>query len=177
LYSVQVSPTGSLTTKSQGQFTFNPPDTPYQKISQVRQLDSANVEVNTHVLVLSISELLVEKHTIRNNDDNGVVESWTEISVVQNENVMQAVASSGGRLAKTGSGGVPKLSGSTPGSATVTFYDFTGADMVPSTGTDGSEVVGTVYNMASEDVGANKFIQVKTIGGFSFVDVEDCATA
>lgn len=76
-----------------------------------------------------------------------------------------------GRIFKTRAGGIPALSGSTPGSAVCDLYFFDGSSLSAATGSYVSE---TIYNMSSAAVGATKFIQVKYIDGFWFVDVESC---
>jgi hypothetical protein len=73
----------------------------------------------------------------------------------------------GGLVAKSPGGGIGAMSGTTPGSATCTLYNFDGTSLTAGD-TD------TVFNMASTAVAANKFLQVKSIQGHWFVDVEDC---
>lgn len=71
-------------------------------------------------------------------------------------------------VAKTGSA-ISAISGSTPGSGTVTVYKLV-SGVLETTG-----VTLTVYNMAGE-VAANTFIQCKTdFNGVAYVDVENCA--
>lgn len=71
-------------------------------------------------------------------------------------------------VAKTGSA-ISAISGSTPGSGTVTVYKLV-SGVLETTG-----VTLTVYNMAGE-VAENAFIQCKTdFNGVPWVDVENCA--
>lgn len=74
-----------------------------------------------------------------------------------------------GRVGKTASGGVPALSGSTPGKATdVVLYSFDGTTL-----TAGETV--TAYNISSVAVGGNKWVLLKRVlGGWWFVDTESC---
>lgn len=74
-----------------------------------------------------------------------------------------------GKVAKTGGSGIPAMSGTTPGSATVTLYEFD-VDAVSLAAGD----TVTAYHIGSTAVGNNKFIQVKWIDGGWFVDVESC---
>lgn len=73
-----------------------------------------------------------------------------------------------GWIAQTGASGVPAISGSTPGSATVTLYA-----MVSGVLTSLSATV-TAYNMTATAVGASKFIGITWRSGGWFVDLESC---
>jgi hypothetical protein len=75
---------------------------------------------------------------------------------------------SGTALAKSGGSGIPALSGSTPGSGTVTLYSFNGTTLSATTTTV------TAYNMTSGAVAANAWLQLKLIAGYWFIDVEGC---
>jgi hypothetical protein len=72
------------------------------------------------------------------------------------------------RIAKTGAGGIDMMDTLTPGSATVTLYDFDGSTIAA-----GDDV--TCYNLMSGDVSANTFIIVGMVaGGYYFVVAEAC---
>lgn len=80
-------------------------------------------------------------------------------------------------IAYTGAGGVPALSGATPGSATVTLQRFDSSDdLENATDTNGDAVTVTAYNLANEAVAANVYVQLKQEGitGRLLVDFEAC---
>lgn len=72
------------------------------------------------------------------------------------------------RLAKTGGGGIPAISGTTPGSAAVTFQKFDGTNLSARTETI------TAFNLSSSAVGANKTVILEWVSGYPFVVWEDC---
>jgi hypothetical protein len=72
-------------------------------------------------------------------------------------------------VGKTGGSGVPAMTGSTPGSGTVTLYTYNGATLTATSQTVQAK------NEASTAAGANKFVQMKIgPGGYPFLDFEDC---
>jgi hypothetical protein len=73
------------------------------------------------------------------------------------------------RPAKAPAGGIPALSGATPGSATVTFYTWDGTSF-----SLGSETA-TAKNVYGSAVGANKLVWVTRWRGTWFVLTEACA--
>jgi hypothetical protein len=73
-----------------------------------------------------------------------------------------------GYLARTGTGGVPAMSGTTPGQADVTLYEFDGTTL-----SLGSDTL-TAYNMVPAAVGANKVVLLHWANGYPFVVVEPC---
>ncbi len=82
--------------------------------------------------------------------------------------VMYAIDPRDTRIAKTGSTGVPALSGTTPGhSDNVTIYTFDGTSLSQS-------APMSVYNISTTAVGANKWLIVQRIGQYWFVIVEAC---
>jgi hypothetical protein len=74
-----------------------------------------------------------------------------------------------GKVAKAGAGGVAALSGSTPGTATVTLYTFDGTTLA-------AGATATAYNLAPSAVAANAWIMLKWVDGYWFVDYEACPT-
>lgn len=78
-------------------------------------------------------------------------------------------AGSGVRVAKNGGTAIAAMSGSTPGSGTVTMYTFNGTTLV-STGT-----TATAFNMhPTETVSADAWLKVCDIDGHPFVFWEPC---
>jgi hypothetical protein len=75
------------------------------------------------------------------------------------------------KFAKSGSGGVPALSGSTPGSALITLYDLDVAAS-PVTLTAGDQVMG--FNASTTAVGGNKWLVAAPCDGGWAVIVESC---
>jgi hypothetical protein len=73
-----------------------------------------------------------------------------------------------GRLAFTGSGGIPSRSGTTAGSATVTEVYLSGTTLTTMTNTF------TAINMSTRNVGANIYIGVTWRAGAWHCDWEDC---
>jgi hypothetical protein len=73
-----------------------------------------------------------------------------------------------GYLARTGTGGVPAMSGTTPGHADVTLYEFDGTTLTLSGDTL------TAYNMVPAAVAANKVVLLHWANGYPFVVVEPC---
>jgi len=73
----------------------------------------------------------------------------------------------GSKVAQTPAGGIPAMSGATPGSATCTIFDFNGTTIA-----SGRSV--KVFNMASGAIGASKYIVITLIDGCWFIIVEAC---
>jgi len=81
--------------------------------------------------------------------------------------------------ARTGASGIPALTGSTPGAATVTLYRINssgGLEAVPMDATTDRTV--TAYNLSSEAVAADTYIQIKREAATKkyLVDFEDCGS-
>lgn len=70
-------------------------------------------------------------------------------------------------IAKTPTGGIPAMTGVTPGKSACRIYGFDGTVLYDSLRDE------DIYNM-SGTVGGSKYIQVKLIDGYYFVDVEAC---
>lgn len=73
-------------------------------------------------------------------------------------------------IAKTPSGGIAAMSGTTPGSATCRIWN-----RGPTGALVDSLVDVTVYNMSGSAVAGTKYIQAKRIDGVLWVDVESCS--
>jgi hypothetical protein len=72
-------------------------------------------------------------------------------------------------VAMTPTGGVPAMSSSTPGSASMVLYSFNGTTFSATTQSV------TAFNTTAKPVGGSKFVQLKIgPGGYAFVDVESC---
>lgn len=79
------------------------------------------------------------------------------------------MAASTFQWAKSKSGGIAAMSGSTPGKADVTLWDFGGTSFV----TQNVEV--EAFNVGSTAVGATKLILLAMVGKYWFVIWEDCS--
>ena len=80
-------------------------------------------------------------------------------------------------IAKTGSA-ISAIAGSTPGSGTVTLYEFDSAgDLTPILDVSNNAVTATAHNIAAGEVAATTFIQLKQemATGRLIVDFEDCS--
>jgi hypothetical protein len=110
---------------------------------------------------------------------NAIVDEVKRLGTVRTSGVLYSRAGPGGlmmgvnipdagKVAKTGGSTIAAISGSTPGSGAVTFYDFNGSTL-----TARSDTL-TVYNLASVAVEANTWIMVKLVDGYWFVDWEQC---
>lgn len=73
-----------------------------------------------------------------------------------------------GRIARTSTGGIPAMTGISPGSASCELVHFDGTNVSILTDTV------TVYNLSSSAVTGSGYIQIKWIEGYWFVDFEDC---
>jgi hypothetical protein len=78
------------------------------------------------------------------------------------------VGSDDGFLAKTPSGGIPALSGTTPGSASCTLGWFDGSAIQTTTDTL------TIYNIGTTAVAGNKWCLINWFDSTPFVVVEPC---
>ena len=73
------------------------------------------------------------------------------------------------RVAKNGGTPIPAMSGTTPGSGTVTLYDFDGEDLT-------SAETATAFNLhPSETVSADAWLKVIRIDGSFFAFWEPCS--
>lgn len=94
--------------------------------------------------------------------------------VAQGLSLVQLAEAGGGggviaaSFAKSGGSGIPALTGTTPGSATVTLYDFDGTSL-----TAGD--TATAFNPSTTAVGANRWLIVLKVQTQWVVIVEDCA--
>lgn len=79
----------------------------------------------------------------------------------------------GPRIAKTGAGGIPAMSGSTPGKAAITLYNFDTNDNLVVAASNPSKPTNG-YNLSTTAVGSNAWIQVKFVQGRAVVDWENC---
>lgn len=70
-------------------------------------------------------------------------------------------------VALNGASTIPAMSGTTPGSGTVTLQSFAGSTL-------SSNGTVTAYNTTATAVAASKYLQIKRIDGYWFVDVESC---
>jgi hypothetical protein len=74
------------------------------------------------------------------------------------------------QVGKTGGSAIAAMSGSTPGSGTVTIYNFSGTTLT----TTGATV--TAFNMhPTETVSADAWVKLVDINGYPFVFWEPCA--
>lgn len=70
--------------------------------------------------------------------------------------------------AKTDSGGVAAMTGTTPGTGTITLYFFDGTSLTANSTTD------TAYNNMTTAVAGSAWIKVARVGQYWFVINEDC---
>ena len=80
-------------------------------------------------------------------------------------------------LAKSPAGGIPAMSGSTPGSATCDVYRINDdGDVEVVTDSQDETVQITAYNLSTSAVAASTFIHTKQeiVSGANLVDFEDC---
>lgn len=97
--------------------------------------------------------------------DSGLTLRWTPAGPI-----LGYIAPKQALIARTPSGGIPAMSGTTPGSATCRIWNRT-----PSNALADSLVDVIVYNMSNSAVAGAKYIQAKRIDGVLWVDVESCA--
>lgn len=83
--------------------------------------------------------------------------------------IVRAGGGGGGLVAKTPSGGIPAISGTTPGSATCDRWEINAAG----TFVDTTENV-TIYNVFSSSIAGATYITAKSVAGKWIVDAEDC---
>jgi len=181
-YQVEVYPNGFLESSADSPFSPNitlpgeeaVPDGPYHRVYEVQQLDgSGGIPANTWTLVFRIVELQIVTRTKIDRKTQKEVSRETEINIVKEQTLMAAVPPTG-RIAKTTSE-ISGMSGTNLGSGTVTFYDVVNGTLQQSTDSNNQAATGTAYSMVKEPVKADKFVQIKYIGGLPFVDVEDCS--
>lgn len=73
-----------------------------------------------------------------------------------------------GRIARTGGGGIGAMSGSTPGTGTVTLYHYDGSTL-----TSAGETF-TAFNISPSAVGADKYVGIMWVQSFWLVVVDGC---
>ena len=79
-------------------------------------------------------------------------------------------------VGRTDGSGVSAMSGSTPGTGTVTLYEFDAAgDLAAIVDSNSNNVTETVYNLSQTAVAANTYVQLKqeVASGNLLVDYED----
>jgi hypothetical protein len=112
------------------------------------------------------------KYVIREETFGSFKQTTVDTSV--QEYTFNAPPQAGGRVARV-SATISAREGLTPGSGSAVLYQI---DSESGSLTTSSEADVTVYNMVTSEVtaGADKFIQVKKIGGLWWIDVEDCSS-
>jgi hypothetical protein len=177
LFPMTIYPMGNLTSSAASSTAFSPANEPASLSVQVRQLDGGTPDVSDWAMVTVIREMLYTTTTTY-NAQGGITNRNIDVSVVQSDYSVQPGGGGAGGAIAVVVDEISSRDGTTAGTGTATIHSFDGTSWTPLVDELGEELEPqTIYNSVSASIASGKVIQVKKIGGFWFIDVEDCSQA